>query len=375
MNILYLTNTGKIVGGGEISLLNLLEHLDKARFKPYIVIPYEGNFTKEIRNLGIPVIEVVMKKISNPLNIYYSFKTLRNLKKIIKHYRIDLIHSNFTGGIAFLAGIASLILKIPFIWHVRVLESGGMLDLIHSILSSKIILISEAIKRRLWWIPQKTKFVVIYNGVNLKRFCSTGDKRAFEKEIDRGKNEFLVSTLGRYHPIKGYEYFIKAAKVVSRVIPNTRFLIIGFNYSQNNKYLNKLRNLAKRLNIEDRVIFMGGRKDIPAILPALDLFVLTSKIPAFERVLIEAMACAKPVVAFRAGAIPEIVIDGTTGFLAPPRDFKNIADKIIYFLKSKEIRDKFGKNGRLRAEQLFDINDHTKKIENLYMGLIRDNQR
>lgn len=371
MNILYLTPTGNIIGGGQISLLNLLEGLDKSRFKPYVVMPYEGNFTKKIKDLDIPIIILASKKIKNPLNIFYSIRTLKSLTEIIKQYRIDLVHSNLTGGVSLLAGIASRITKLGFIWHVRVINSGGILDLIQSLLSTTVIVVSKAVKRRFWWIPIKNKFALIYNGVNLERFNPSIDRMIFRREIGCSEDEFLVGTIGRYHPFKGYEYFIKAAKKVSKELPKTKFLIVGLDYHPSNKYLTCLRNLTKKLNLEDRFIFMDGREDVPQILASLDLFVLSTLEESFGRALIEAMACEKPIVAFGGGGVPEIVEDGVTGILVPPKNSEKITQAVLELLKDSEKAEKMGLSGRKRVESFFDNREKVKKIENLYLTLLR----
>ncbi len=371
MNILYLSHTGNIIGGGEISLLNLLENLDKNKFQPYVIAPHEGNFTEKVRELNIPIILFPLKKIKNPLNIFNSIRCIKYLVKIIKEYKIDLIHANVTGGITFLGGIAARIAGIPLIWHVRVIFSAYFGDLIQSMLSTKIIVISEGVRKRFWWIPQKNKFVLIYNGVDLKKFNPSIDKMIFRNEIGCREDEFLIGTLGRYHPFKSYEYFVQTATMVLKELPNTKFLIVGRNFHHDNKYLNHLQELSKQLGVEDKFIFMDKQEDIPQVFASLDVFVLPTLEEPFGRVLIEAMACGKPTVAFRSGGVPDIVEDAVTGFLVKPKNVVGMAEKISYLLKNSNTASAYGRNGRMRAERLFDIKHHTEKIENMYRELVK----
>ncbi|MFH1201758.1 MAG: glycosyltransferase family 4 protein [Candidatus Omnitrophota bacterium] len=372
MNILYLVTTGNIIGGGEISFLNLLENLDRTKFKPYVVAPSEGNFTEKIKNLNIPINIINLKKVKNPLNIYHSIKTIKILIEFVRQNNIHLIHCNYTAGITLLGGISSKFTKIPFFWHVRNIESGGILDLMLGLLASRIIIISKAVRNRFLWLFPKDKIILIYNGVDLDRFNTKIDRMAFRNEIGYRGDNFLIGTVGRFVSWKGYEYFIKSAKIVSQKISNTKFLIVGIDYFNDNKYLNYLRRLTKDLNIEKKVVFLGNREDTPQIMSSLDLFVLPSIGEPFGRVLIEAMACARAIVAFRGGGVAEIVEDGITGFLLTPRDFKGMAEKIEYLLENGVVAETFGKNGRKRAEGLFDIKIHVKKVEDLYSGLIRN---
>jgi glycosyltransferase involved in cell wall biosynthesis len=371
MNILYLTVTGETVGGAEISLYNLLENLDSGKFKPFVVMPFEGDYTQKISQLNIPVIILPFRKVKNPFNIIHSKKTVKRLVEIIRDYKIDLIHSNTqTGGIAFLGGVASRLAGIPFVWHPRVRWSGRILDLIQVFLSTKIIVISRAAKKRFWWVPSKNKIVIIYNGVNLERFNPSVDAVSLRKEFGCEKNTPLIGALGVSHPRKRYEYLVQAAKRAAEEIPDVRFVIVGFDLNRQDNYLARLKKLTESMGLENTVAFMEKRDDIPEVLSALDVFVFTSVSDAFGRVLIEAMASAKPVVAFRGGAVPEIVDDEKTGFLLDAKDFEGMAEKITYLLKHKEVRDEFGRSGKQRAEQLFDIKEHTRRVESLYLELL-----
>jgi glycosyltransferase involved in cell wall biosynthesis len=369
MNILYLTDTGDIIGGGEISLLELLKNIDRSKFRPCVTAPKKGNFTDKANTLDIPVILIPLKKLKNPLNIPYFLGQLRMLTKVMREFNIDLVHSNSTGGFAFLGGVASYIRKIPFIWHVRAVNFAGIGDLIQSVLSTKVVVISEAVKKRFWWIPVKDKIMLVYNGVNLGMFDISIDRNIFLSGIGCKEDDFLIGTIGRFVSWKGYEYFLKAAKIVLNEVPNAKFLIVGLNYSENNKYLHDLKSLTKSLDIKDNIIFMGESDNIPEILSSLDLFVLPSIGEPFGRVLIEAMASGKPIVAFKSGGVPEIVEESKTGFLVNPRDFDEMAKKIIYFLKNRTVAEKFGIAGKKRAEMFFNLKDHIKTIESLYNNL------
>ncbi|MFH1777503.1 MAG: glycosyltransferase [Candidatus Omnitrophota bacterium] len=369
MNILYLSATGKIIGGGEVSLFNLLKNLDRNRFNPYLIAPEEGDFTEKVSALNIPVIFLSVKKVKNPFNILHSIENIKHLSHIIKKHKINLVHANVSAGISLLCAIAARIRKIPFVWHVRVIYSGHLLDLILSLLAIKIILISEAVKKRFRWFKKQDKFMVVYNGVDLQKFNPTVDKMHFRQKIGCAEDEFLVGSVGRYHPFKSYEYFVRAASMVLKEWPKAKFLIVGLNCSQDNKYLQYLRNLAGQLEIEDRVIFMEEQHNIPDVFAALDVFVLTSLEEPFGRVLIEAMASGKPVVAFKGGAVSEIIENEKTGFVVSAKDTAAMAEKIIYLLQNKDIAKTFGHRGRIRAEELFSIKTHTVKIEEIYQGI------
>lgn len=368
MNILYLTSTGKIIGGGEISLFNLLERLDRQRFRAYVISPSEGDFTDKIRSLNIPVIILPVKKVKNIFNIFRSRKVIERLKEIIRQHKIDLIHCNSTRGISFLGAIAARKIGIPFIWHIRVMESGTFLDLLNRFLVTKIIFNSKASAKRFSWLPVKNKSVIVHNGVDLNKFNTFKRNADFRNEIGCKEETILIGTIGRYHPIKGYEYFIKAAKIISQKVLQAKFLILGLNYD-NNPYVSKLTDMVKNMGLADKIIFKGPYVNISEVFSSLDLFLLSSIREPFGRVIIEAMACSKPVVSFKVGGIPEIVEDSITGILVPPKSYQGLANAVIEVLKDKEKAITMGEKGRQRVEQFFSIENHVKETERVYLEL------
>ncbi len=369
MNILYLTATGKILGGGEISLLNFLEHLDRGRFHPFVVAPSEGDLTEKLKGLDVPVIIAPYRKIKNPLNLAYTLWMAGNLRKIMEQYRIDLVHSNSTGGIALLGSTAARRSRVPFVWHVRALDSGGVLDVATGLQATKIVLISRAERARFRWLRPKDKCRIIHNGVDLKAFASSLSSGHLRREFGCGPDELLVGTVGRYHPIKGYEYFLKAARLVLQAVPHAKFVIVGRGNDEHNGYFVRLKKRVREMNLEEDILLLGPRTDVPETFCALDLFVLSSPYESFGRVVIEAMACEKAVVAFRGGGVPDIVEEGGTGFLAKPKDVSGLAEHITRLLKDEALRREFGRRGRERARELFSIEGHTRKIEGLYEEL------
>jgi glycosyltransferase involved in cell wall biosynthesis len=362
------------MGGGEISLLNLLMNLDREKFRPFVLVPQEGNFSKQLKDLDINVFTHALNTIKNPLNIFHTVKTVKKLNEIIRHYNIELVHSNSSGGVAILGSIASRIMRIPSICHLRIVDSGRIVALIQSTLSSRTIVISEAVKRIFSWMPVKRKLILTYNGVDLSRFNVSVNGILFRNEMGLKQNDFLIGTVGRFIPLKGYEYLIRAAAVVLERIPRARFIIVGLDYDKNIKHLSDLRRLIKKLNLGEKITFLKTRNDIPEIMSALDLFAFPSVDEPFGRVLIEAMACGKAVVAFKSGGVPEIVDEGVTGILVPPRDFRGMAEKMIYLLQNRKVLDQLGRNGRIRAEKLFSIEANVEKTEKIYRQLTQKMQ-
>jgi glycosyltransferase involved in cell wall biosynthesis len=181
-------------------------------------------------------------------------------------------------------------------------------------------------------------------------------------------NSPLVGIVGGLIPWKGHCYFLEAAFLISRKFSEVKFLVVGEDFV-GGRYRRQLEDLSFKLGLSDKVVFTGFRQDIPEILGSLEILVLTSLKEPFGRVLIEAMACAKPVVATNAGGVPEIVREGETGLLVPMRDPEALARSIKLLLNNKEKAKEMGEKGRRRVEENFTIEAHVKKVESLYQVL------
>jgi glycosyltransferase involved in cell wall biosynthesis/SAM-dependent methyltransferase len=371
-NILYISDTGTIIGGGEISLLNLLESLDKSEFRAVVGVPTEGDWSQRIKALGISVQFFRYKKVINPLHFSDTISCVRTLCGIIRKENIDLVHTNSTGGVVLLAGIACWLTKKPLISHVRLIYTGFLQDFIQGFLSTKVVIISRIVGRKPGFVFFRKKLVLIYNGVNLERFNCQKSDEDFREEVHIPENAPLIGAAGAYVCGKGFEYLVKAVGLLKTQVPDLRVVIVGFHSAENKAYGDKLKRMAEKAGVGGLISFLNRTDDMARFFNALDVFVLPSLMESFGRVLIEAMACEKPIVAFNAGAVPEIAIDGATAFLVKPRDYKGLAQKLAVLLKNKETALLFGKNARQRCLQLFDIKMHAQAVGKLYREVLKD---
>jgi len=160
----------------------------------------------------------------------------------------------------------------------------------------------------------------------------------------------VVTTVGRLQQWKGQHVALAAAVRVVREFPQARFLIVGDAlFGIEKEYPQRLRSLVRELGLGDRVMMLGHRNDIPAILAASDVVLVPSINPEpFGIVTIEAMAAGKPVVASNAGGSLEILTHGDTGLLVPPNSPDALAEAIMQLLANRELRSAIG----MRASQV-----------------------
>lgn len=371
-NILYLHETAKF-SGAEESLLNLIRFLDREKFTPFFILPEPGQFAKKLQEADIKVFVIPLPKIRGILGVWPCAK---KLFKIARENNIHLLHTNSTRTHMYGIYVARK-LKIPIIWHERnvLVHERIDLDRLFSFLPDTIICNSLAIANRFLAdknLPEKVK--IIYNGVDTQRFNPTVDPKPIREEFNIRPDEVLIGIGSRFNPIKGHETFFLAAATLLQdkilITPQLRFLVIGGAVFDKDKRREKyLKDLVRELNISESVTFAGVRDDMPQIYAAMDIFVLPSLTEGCGRVILEAMASGKPVVATNTGGTPEIVKDKISGFLIKPRKPALMAERISWLVNNPERAKKMGEEGRKLAQEKFRIETNVAKIEEVYKEL------
>ncbi len=368
-NILYTSLSGQMLGGGQRSLLLLLERLNRKKFNPFLVCPSEGGLVEKAERQGVEARIIKMGRIKSP-NVISTAATVIKLKKFIKDKNIDLIHTDSPRQ-AFYSGRAARPTGTPLIWHIRVSTPEKksfekfLFDRAH-----KVIAVSKAANQRFQGFESaQEKVVVIYNGVDLTEFTPQPPDSQVREEFEIEKDWILIGTLGQLIPGKGQDIFLKAAAQVVKQTPKVKFMIVGDGIKA---YKQKLEDLSQDLGLSQNVVFTGFREDIPRIMNLLDITVLpsTTHLEGLSRVIIEAMASAKPMIATNSGGNPEAVEDGTTGILVPPEDSGSLAESILDLIRDETKRNRMGEAGRKRAEKLFSIEKNISRIEKLYGELL-----
>jgi glycosyltransferase involved in cell wall biosynthesis len=390
--ILYISYSGNI-GGAEISLYNLVKRIDPSRFEPIVICPESGDLVKKLRADGI-------NTLISPLLPWRKFKSfpfrnaaLEHLVKLAQEQGVSLVHCNTIWANPYAQRVGE-VLSLPVICHLRDIikpEQVRKYDL-HKI--DLIIPVSEAVAKPLreFNVPNE-KIKLIYNGVDVDEFMPSDSYRAeLRSELGLSPKGFVVAIAAQITPKsgwKGHHDFLYAASEVIRLRPklDVKFLIVGgdkkkmstmptmptmptMKRSQSSPLV-KLKALADSLGISPHVIFTGFRNDMPKVMNGIDVLVSASTAEPFGRTLIEAMACAKAVIATNSGGAPEIVEDGATGFLTTPSSPASLANVIIRILDEPELGRKLGENGRRRAVEKFSLLENMRQMEMIYESFTR----
>lgn len=367
--ILYVDIHGDIWGGGQHSFLNILERIDKTCFKPIVVLPYEGDLYKKIKEMGIKLYIIPFGSIKTT-NVFVNIISIFRFYLLIKRKKIDLIHTNALRP-TFYAGIAAKIAGIPLVWHARDLRATVWIDRLLSILAIHVIAVSNIVSGRFPWLKPKNRLSVIYNGIDTAKFQPQSKNEQIMQEFNIGYDVPVVGIIGHLEPRKGQKAFLLAASKILFRFPETKFLLVGKDSSLEGLYKNELGSLVKKLNIENNVIFTEARQDIVEIMSVVDIFVCPFKDEAFGRVVIEAMALSKPIIAYNHSALSELIENEINGILIAPDSEQELTEATLKLLESPSLRKTLGQAARQRASEKFDLKSSIDKIQELYEKILQ----
>ena len=256
-----------------------------------------------------------------------------------------------------------------FIWHVRdyAIPAWARRLLIRDCHAA--IAPSEFIASSL---GRSRKIHVIPNGVDLADVPREAAFAAFRREWGIPPEVPVIGCLGQVLPWKGQRYFVDAVASLAPRLPSAHFLVVGSAVLADPRrdHVAELKAYAEAAGVAGRILFTGQRDDPLAALGAMDVVVNCSENEPFGRVLIEAMACRRPIVAFRSGAVPEIVEDGSTGLLVPFGDAAGLADAVFDLVRNRTHAEAYGEAGRQRVASRFSLRASTAGIQDLYAALL-----
>ncbi len=364
------------LGGAERSLLLLVEHLDRERWRAHVA-GAEGPLLADVRRLGVATHATPLPRLRRSGR--FAADLLRgagNLLQVIRQSRADLVIAN-TVRAAIYSSVAARLARKPFVWYMRdfwlgenrpahvILDAAGKWLLAAA--SSAVIANSRAVAGQL---PQTEKVSVVHNGIKIAAFGGPIHEN-FRLSHGIAAGAPLVGMIGRMRPWKGQLQFLDMARRVHDAVPQARFAIVGGDpFAISDGYEVRVRERALLLGLEDIVSFSGHLSDVRPALAAFDLFVHPGDPEPFGLVNVEAMAMGVPLIAFAHGALPEIVVDGHTGLLAPAGDGEAMAQAIMRLLGDGEQRRAMGQAARERAARHFSIERTVHEVETVLWRLV-----
>ncbi len=413
ISLLYVI-TKLELGGAQKQLLSLINHLDRQRYSLSLITARDGLLVKNA--LSIKDLRLIRSRfLERSINPLRDFLALYQIYSFIKKNKIDIVHTHSSKA-GILGRWAARFARIKIIIHTvhgwsfnkyqnRLFRRIIIwLEKLTALITDKLIVVSyhDWQKGLDNHIGNKDKYKLIRYGIDYKEFTpperrhqakitsnsltgfsnKDGDLR---EELGIDARDSLIGMISCFKPQKHPQDFIRLAFLINKALnshtnwkdksltPYTKdfgmgvkFILIG-----DGVLYKKIKRLISKFNLGQKLILTGWREDIPRILSALDVFVLTSLWEGLPISVLEAMAASLPVVATNTGGIAEILLEGKTGFLVSPGDVGRMAEKLNHLLRDESLRNQIGQNARDSLDSDFCLENMVRNTANLYRDLIQ----
>lgn len=386
MRVAFYNHTG-VVSGAEISLLLMAKNMRRAEA---ILFAPEGELTERAREAGVQVVPVKgyrARLSKNPLKLLMDIIGMLGegfrLARMMKSHSIDLIHANsLRAGI--MASLFNWVHRLPMVWHVRDNLPKGLIgkgiSLLAKLTVKAIIGISQSVFQGFDRKKLANRMHLIHNGVELHESTYEEKERwreEFRKEFNLPLQSKVIVIIGQIAPWKRQEDAIRAMRSLLDRGHDVYLCVVGeAKFGQScNEYWDSLHELTANLGLENHVRFTGFRKDVVEICCAADLLFLCSDNEPFGRVIIEAMSQALPVIATRAGGVPEIIDHEHSGLLYEVGDLKGLWNCAERLFNNEDLRLRIAGNAEERVNEFFTIQNTVYKVEALYQFILNGNKK
>jgi len=357
--------------GAPRHLLTLLSGINRHKFVISVVCP-PGPLVAEIKKLKFPVFQV-------PMSGRADVNAINAIRRLLKKYDPDIVHTHGQrAGLVGRMAAKDLPIKRIHTEHTYTNEFRLTNPLLHwghlnamKVLdrwTDRVIAVSQAVKKFMIdaQMTKPDKVVMIYNGINSKSLkVANSDIEAFRSQFAISKSDIVIGTVGSFNQAKDTATLIHAFARVASKWPTAKLVLIG-----SGPLKRDLTHQAKRLQIEDRVVFTGAVDNILPAIKTFNLFVLPSLSEAFGITLLEAMKSEVPIVATRVGGIPEIITHKLNGILVEPKQPKKLAAAILNLINDKKLQRKLVGNYPATLKK-FSADTMVKQIESVYIGLFK----
>jgi glycosyltransferase involved in cell wall biosynthesis len=358
LRVMFL-NTSMPVGGAEMLEVNLIRRLDRDRFSPEVCCLKEFGPLGEMLAHEVPGHERL-------LTCKFDVRVLPRLTRLFRQRRIDAVITVGAGDKMFWGRLAAWRAGVPVV--LSALHSTGWPDgvgrLNRSLNRLTDAFIGVARSHGAHLVERERfpadKVRVIPNGVDVERFAVGDPSAAVRRELKLDRATPVVGIVAALRPEKDHELFLRVAALVRRDIPAARFIIVG-----DGDLRGHLASYARDLDLADAVHFLGNRNDVPRVLAALDVFLLTSRMEANPVSILEAFSAGKPVVAPRVGSLAESVADGFSGHLTKPADAEEAAGRVVELLRDPSRARVMGEAGQQAVREHWSLERMVRGYEDL----------
>jgi len=364
----FLTNFN--IGGTERQFVQLVQKIDPNRFDLHVsCFAKEGSFLPSIEARGVPVSEFNIGRLYNPA----TWRAQWQFARYLRENQIHIVHAYgfypnfFAVPAARLAGVPVVIASIRDMGEVLAAPKRRAQKLACR-LATHVLANADAVRDRLiteGYDPGR--ITVIRNGivpVATERLERGGPIR---REFGIPDDAPILLVLSRLNELKGIPYLLEAMPAVLAKFPKTRLLVVGDGAQRQT-----LEHTSESLGLKRAVLFTGFRMDVPNLLRETSISVLPSLSEGLSNVLMESMAHGVPVVATQVGGNSEVIRDGVTGYLVPPKNPAELSGAILRLLSEPKLAEGMGRVGIQHIQQRFSIERALQETEELYTSLLQN---
>jgi len=356
---------GGDIAGGQIVALQLARAARARGDRVIFLSPTRGPFTDLLAAEGFDVQIVDVSRTYKLGGALRLTRLLRRLDADVLHTHTALAANVLSRGAGRLGG-ATVVSHVHIENHFRPNRAARAvhtaLDNGSARLAARVLAVSDATRDSLVAQGYPPRLVeVVHNGIDVEAEAARHGA-GLRAELGVPEDSILLGEIARLCDVKGQRELIEAAALV----PEVHVALAGADLEQDGAYRAMLEQLARDRGVADRVHFLGFRDDAPAVLDQLDVLVLPSWIEGLPVIVLEAMAHAKPVIATPVGGTAELVADGETGLLVPPRDPVRLAEAIRTLAADPELRLRLGTAGRVRVGREFSESGMTSRVLEVY---------
>jgi glycosyltransferase involved in cell wall biosynthesis/peptidoglycan/xylan/chitin deacetylase (PgdA/CDA1 family) len=354
------------LGGAERQVVEIVRRTDRRRFEPFVgCLVRKGRWGNELEAEGVPVVDFA-KRPGLDLSL------LPRLVRFLRRGRFDVLHTHaFTA--ASWGRLAALLARTPVVVsheHSAFSLDSSVRRFVDRALvpaTDRWIAVSEALARDLVAAEALpiSRVVLVRNGIPLEEDTPPADAVEARRSLGIPAFREVVGTVGRLEPRKGLEVFLDAARGLAARRPSLGVLLVGEGPLQPD-----LERRIRSLGLEGRVVLTGRRDDIPRVLAALDVFVLSSHTEGLSIALLEAAAAARPIVATAVGGNPEVIEDGRSGRLVPAGDADALERAVGSLLDDPDLARRLGSAAARVVRARFSSRGMVDDIESLYSDLL-----
>jgi len=369
------------LGGAQKHVLSVLARLDNERYNKYLATSSGGILLEEaqkIPQLNLLLLPFFRRRIAPAEDLL----TILQLIRYIKRNKIEIVHTHSSKA-GILGRWAARFAKTQVIIHTvhgwsfhdylnpAVKIFYILLERITSGFTNRLIAVSQkdiqaGLNNR---IGKESKYSLIRYGLDQNEFCDARVDSWYKKEdLGLDNDSLVIGMVACFKPQKNPLDFIKAARIILQSQPKARFILVG-----DGALRPRIEKAIKENDLEKKIFLLGWRNDVNRILPLFDVVVLTSLWEGLPIVFLEAMACAKPIVAYNVGGVAEIIKERANGFLVKAGEVKALSLKVTRLLKDPSLRQRMGWKGKtFISDKMFSVDFMVQRIEEIYRRTLKD---